>query len=140
MTNDYFNGYDGKSKRSPSNLEGYAKICIYCKGKFYAANKKRKYCCDHCKGCWHYENFQEEHKNDKIILDGNYSNFKVVRSLDQMGMKDVSERDLVIKGFDPEIAALFVLIDEKPAAVYNNYALYAVGEMFRIVKLSTWQK
>lgn len=141
MTLENFNEYAGNPKRRPKGLDTFAKICLWCKMKFYPLNRKRKYCCDYCKHCYHYEKFKEEHKNDKLFLDANYNNYKVLKSFDELGVNVVSERDLMIKKFISNITPFYILVDGKMTAVFNNYGLYATeNKLFQIIKISQWQQ
>ncbi len=140
MITENFNEYPSNPKRRPKGLDTFAKICLWCKFKFYPLNRKQKYCCPYCKHSYHYEIFREEHKNDKLLLDANYNNYKVLRSLDELGINIVSERDLIIKGFISNITPFYILVDNKMTAIFNNYGLFAIeNQLFKIIKISTWK-
>ena len=139
MMAENFNEFPGNPKRRPIKSDTFAKICLWCKIKFYPLNRKQKYCCLYCKHVYHYEKFKEEHKNDKLLLDANYNNFKVLKAFDEMGIHEVSQRDLIIKEFNPNITCFYILVDGKMTSIFNTYGLYATdNNLFKIIKISTW--
>lgn len=139
MTMENFSEFPGNPRRRPMRLDTFAKICLWCKIKFYPLNRKQKYCNPYCKHCYHYEKFKEEHKNDKLLLDASYNNYKVLKAFDDMGVNVVSERDLFIKGFISNITPFYILVDGKMTAIFNNYGLYAIeNQLFQIIKISKW--
>ena len=82
-----------------------------------------------------------EHVNDKLLQDANYSNFKVLKAFDQMGINEVSERDLIIKEFNPNITCFYILVNGKMTAIFNNYGIYALeNQLFKIIKISSWKQ
>lgn len=141
MTNNNFHEFPRKPRKRPVNFDAFGKICKCCNGRFHPDNRMQIFCCDYCKNVWHYENDKKEHQNDKLLEDGDYNNYKALKALDELGMLDVSERDLMVREFNPLLTPRYVLVDGRMTACYNNYGIYAVDEtMFKIIKISSWEK
>lgn len=131
--------YPRKPFIRPANSKIIEKFCKWCKGLFETLNAKREYCCDYCKSQYHYNNYLTEHANDELLIKGNYKNFLVLESCDELDLDIVSERDLLIKGFDPKVTPPYALVNGKMTAIFNQYGLMAEGEFFRIIKISKWK-
>jgi len=140
METNQFNQFNRPPFIRPIGFDAFGKICPCCNGRFHPLNRKKKFCSPYCKHVWHYEKYKLDHKNDKLLEDANYGNYKVLQDFDRMGIHVVSERDLIIKGFEHSITPFYSMFGNKMCAIFNNYALHADGDHFKILKISEWKK
>jgi hypothetical protein len=128
-----------KIQYNPDGSSVFTKICPCCNEKFTPKNRKRKFCSNYCKHVWHYEAAKLEFANDKLLEDGNKKNYYIIKDLDRRGIYFTSEYDLNLLGFDDKITPLYMMVENKMAAVYNCYALHEENEFLKIIKFSPWQ-
>ena len=124
---------------APRPKHAFQKTCPTCGETFIPKNRKRIYCDDYCKNVWHYEKDKKENKNTRFLVAENKRNYKALKSFDDLGIYEVYERDLVLKGYNLKTAAIMIKISGQDAAAYNDLALIKNGDSYKIIKISEWK-